>query len=96
MDVLTTSGFAEFLDDGQLAHFYRLCHDALRPGGLLISSATVRNRFSDFLMRELAELHTHYRDETALAEIFARTPFRDPQFQRDPAGYQVLIRASKC
>lgn len=95
LDIITSSGLAEFLSDEQLVRFYGLCYDALEPAGLLISSATLRNQFTDYLLRELAELQTNYRDEDALAKIFAQTPFVNPRFVRDPGGYQVLIQARK-
>jgi hypothetical protein len=94
-NAITSSGFAEFLDDQELIRFYRLCYEALDPGGLLITSATVRNPFTDFLMRELAELQTHYRDEAHLLSIFQQTPFSRPTFTRDSIGYQILVTAQK-
>lgn len=93
LDVVTSSGFAEFLEDADLARFYTVCHDALREGGMLVSSATVRNRLSDYMLRNLAELFTHYRDEAALTRVFSITPFCKIDMRRDPAGYQILIAA---
>jgi len=93
LDVVTSSGFAEFLEDAELARFYTVCHAALREGGMLVSSATVRNRLSDYMLKNLAELFTHYRDETALTRVFSSTPFRKIEMRRDPAGYQILIAA---
>jgi SAM-dependent methyltransferase len=95
LDVVTSSGFAEFLEDEDLIRFYAVCHGALRPGGMLITSASVRHRIADYMLTNLAELLTHYRDEAALDRIFSRTPFRDVVMRRDPVGYQILIEA-KC
>jgi SAM-dependent methyltransferase len=70
LDVVTSSGFAEFLEDADLARFYTVCHAVLRDEGMLVSSATVRNRLSDYMLKNLAELFTHYRDEAGLTRVF--------------------------
>jgi hypothetical protein len=94
LDVVSSSGFAEFLEDADLARFYTVCHAALGEGGVLLSSASVCNRLSDYLLKNLAELFTHYRDETALTRVFSGTPFRNIEMRRDAVGYQVLIAAA--
>jgi hypothetical protein len=93
LDLVTSSGFAEFLEDAGLARFYTVCHAVLREGGMLVTSATVRNRLSDYMLTNLAELLTHYRDEEALTRVFSSTPFGEVGMQRDAVGYQVLISA---
>ncbi|MBZ5619991.1 MAG: methyltransferase domain-containing protein [Acidobacteriia bacterium] len=95
LDMVTSSGFAEFLEDRDLIRFYTACFAVLRKGGMLVSSATVRNRLSDYMLTNLAELLTHYRDEAALTQIFSRTPFGAIEMRRDAVGYQVLIAANK-
>jgi SAM-dependent methyltransferase len=95
VDLITSSGFAEFLDDEALVRFYESCYAALAPGGVLISSSTVRNRLSDFMLTELAELCTNYRNEGALTTIFEQSSFHEVELKRDPVGYQILIRARK-
>jgi hypothetical protein len=93
LDVVSSSGFAEFLEDADLARFYTVCHAALGEGGMLVSSATIRNRLSDYMLKNLAELFTHYRSEAALTRVFSSTPFRKIEMRRDAVGYQVLIAA---
>ncbi len=95
LDMVTSAGLAEFLDDAALVRFYTAAHQALRDGGQLITSATVRNLLSDYMLTHLAELLTHYRDEESLHSIFARTPFHEVALRRDPVGYQILIAASR-
>jgi SAM-dependent methyltransferase len=95
LDVVSSSGFAEFLEDADLARFYTVCHGALGEGGMLVSSATVCNRLSDYLLKNLAEVSTHYRAETALTRVFSGTPFRNIELRRDADGYQVLIAAGQ-
>jgi SAM-dependent methyltransferase len=95
LDVITSTGLAEFLPEPSLLQFYRLCVQRLRPGGQLITSATVRHRVSAFLMEHLAELTARYRDEADVARIFASIPEAEASWCRDQAGYQILIKARR-
>ena len=96
LDVITSTGLGEFLPEKSLIAFYRLCISRLRPGGLLISSATVQHRLSSYLMEHLAELTAHYRQESDLARIFESIPEAEASWQRDDHGYQILIRARRA
>lgn len=93
LDVVTSTGLAEFLTDDEVSRFYSICHAALKPGGVLITAATVRHSLSAYLLEEMLELRAHYRDEGDVRRIFARTPFREAEMKRDSVGYQVLIIA---
>lgn len=95
LDLITSSGFAEFLDDAELLRFYNICFRRLRRGGVLITSNTVRHKLSDYLLRNVAELLTNYREEEALRALFEQTPFGRVVLGRDAVGYQVLVRAEK-
>lgn len=95
LDAVSSTGLGEFLSDQQLSAFYSLAYEKLRMGGVLITSATLRHRFSAFLMEQLAELRAHYRDGSAMQVIFRATPFRKVEMTLDPIGYQLLITATK-
>jgi SAM-dependent methyltransferase len=94
-EVIVSLGFGEFLDDATLVDFYRNCHGALRPGGRLITSAMSRDRISDYLARELAELHTHYRTAAHLIELLRSAGFEYVRIDRDDVGLQTLAVATK-
>lgn len=93
--VITSLGFGEFLDDGVLLEFYRQCYASLRSGGRLITSAMSRDRISDYLARELAELHTHYRTPGQLIELLRAAGFAYVRIDRDDVGLQTLAVATK-
>jgi hypothetical protein len=95
LDVITSTGLAEFLPEESAVAFYRTCMERLIPGGVLITSATVRHRLSAYLMEQLAELTAHYRDESDLARMFARIPGFSVTWHRDERGYQILIVARR-
>lgn len=95
LDLITSTGFGEFLPDPDLVRFYNICFRRLRAGGVLITSNTVRHRVSDYLLRNIAELFTYYREEDALRALFGETPFHSVKLHRDSVGYQVLVRAEK-
>lgn len=94
-DVIVSTGFGEFLTDAQLLKFYEICFHTLKEGGVFVTAATLRHKFSDYLMRHVAELLTNYREEDMLRELFKKTPFIEAELTRDRVGYQVFIRAEK-
>jgi cyclopropane fatty-acyl-phospholipid synthase-like methyltransferase len=96
VDVLVSLGFGEFLSDDVLADFYRRCHASLRDGGRLITSAMNRDRVSDYLARELAELHTHYRSTEHVIALLESAGFARVRTSRDSVGLQTLAVAEKA
>lgn len=95
VDVIVSLGFGEFLADGILYDFYRRCLSALRPGGRFITSAMSRDRISDYLARELAELHTHYRTSDQLRALLTSAGFVTVRTSHDTVGLQTLAVAKK-
>jgi SAM-dependent methyltransferase len=95
VDAIVSLGFGEFLDDDRLLDFYRNCHSALRKGGRFITSAMSRDRIGDYLARELAELHTHYRTSAQLTELLQSAGFEYVQAEPDTVGLQTLAVATK-
>jgi SAM-dependent methyltransferase len=96
MDVIVSLGFGEFLPDDVLLEFYGRCHESLTPGGSFITSAMSRDRISDYLARELAELHTHYRSTQHLADLLRSAGFTKIRTSRDQVGLQTLAVAEKA
>lgn len=95
VDVIVSLGFGEFLADGTLFDFYRRCLSALKPGGRFITSAMSRDRLSDYLARELAELHTHYRSTQQLRALLTSAGFVGVRTTHDSVGLQTLAVAEK-
>jgi SAM-dependent methyltransferase len=95
LDVIVSTGLGEFLDDGDLTRFYAVCHGALRPGGIFVTSGMQPDRMADYLMRELAELHARYRDAVALRRHLATAGFASTELRPDDVGLQTLIVARK-
>lgn len=95
VDAIVSLGFGEFLDDDVLRDFYRSCHSALRDGGRFITSAMSRDKIGDYLARELAELHTHYRTSAQLVELLQSAGFDYVHAERDTIGLQTLAVATK-
>lgn len=95
VDVIVSLGFGEFLADGVLYDFYRRCHSALKPGGRFITSAMMRDRVSDYLARELAELHTHYRSAGHIETLLSSAGFARISTAVDEVGLQTLAVAEK-
>ena len=95
LDVITSTGFVDFLDDASAGRFFVTCLNALRPGGLLVTSAQQPQRIADYLMRELAELHPYYRGSAQIAGILRDAGFIEVSAQRDKVGLQTLVTARR-
>jgi SAM-dependent methyltransferase len=93
-DFITSTGLGEFLDDEQLATLYAAFHRVLRPGGVMVTSAMRRLRFSDYLLR-LAELDVQYRSAGDLAAMARRAGFLRLATSADRHGIQGFLKATK-
>lgn len=95
LDLVVSTGLGEFLSDAELARFYSACRGALKPGGRLVTSGMSRSRLADRLLRELAELHTRYRDAAALTAALEAAGFADIRVEADRFGLQWLATAAR-
>jgi SAM-dependent methyltransferase len=95
LDVIVSTGLGEFLDDDLLRRFYTNCHDRLRPGGVFVTSGMQPDRVADYLMRQLAELHTHYRRGDELIRWLHSVGFHEVTARQDDVGLQTLVVARK-
>lgn len=93
LDLIVSTGLGEFLDDDELDLFYSACFSALRPGGRFVTSGMSRSKLADGLLRELAELHTRYRDADALTAALAKAGFTGIDVHSDRYGLQWLAAA---
>jgi len=75
-DMIISTGFTEFLDDEQTLQFYTLMHDKLKCNGKFFTSGMMPHEFSDYLLRNIAELHTSYRSESQLKRLAGMAGFK--------------------
>lgn len=92
-DAVVSSGLVEFLPDEDAVRFFSLIRAHLKPGGRLLTSNLDRHPPADYLLRTLAELHTHYRDEPHLRALVAAAGFDDIRTRRVAGGLQTLLVA---
>lgn len=95
LDIVVSTGLGEFLSDGTLLQFYKICYDTLRQGGYLITSATDEHKLSDYLMRNIGELYAFYRSENKIRQLLKKIPFSQIETFKDSVGLQTLIVAKK-
>jgi 2-polyprenyl-3-methyl-5-hydroxy-6-metoxy-1,4-benzoquinol methylase len=95
LDVIVSTGLGEFLDDDQLVRFFTNCHERLRIGGVLVTSSMQADRVADYLMRQLAELHTHYRRADELIRWLHTAGFHEVSTRQDNVGLQTLVVARR-
>ena len=95
LDVIVSTGLGEFLDDELLVQLYKNCHQHLRMGGVFVTSGMQADRVADYLMRQLAELHTHYRRGDELSRWLHTAGFYEVSARQDDVGLQTLVVARK-
>jgi SAM-dependent methyltransferase len=95
LDVITSTGLGEFLSDELLVQFYKNCHARLRPGGTFVTSSMQPDRVADYLMRQLAELHTHYRRADEIIRWLHVAGFHEVSTRQDDVGLQTLVVARR-
>jgi SAM-dependent methyltransferase len=95
LDVVTSTGFGEFLDDEQLQRFLTQSRDALAPGGVMLITAAERHRLSDYLLRELGEIHARYRSRDEFAALLGSAGFDNVRTATDRRGLQTFAVARK-
>ena len=95
MNMVASTGLGEVLEDDELVKLYQNVHSILRPGGLFYTSATVKDKRSDRLMRAF-ELRTHYRDEYAVRRHLNLCEWQSVEIEHDTTGLQVFVRARKA
>ncbi len=91
---IVSTGLGEFLDDEQLATFYRNVFHALCDGGTFYTSATRAEASSDLLLR-MFELETNYRAPADLERILRSLPWRRLVIAQDDSGLQSFVTAVK-
>lgn len=90
-DMIVSLGLAEFVDDALLLEFYKLAHGKLLPGGRLVTSGMRPHKLSDYLLRNIGELHTTYRTTRQLRDIATAAGFKRLRTHIDKTGLQTMI-----
>lgn len=93
-DLIVSQGFTEFLTDAQTIAFYSLIREKLKPGGRFVTSGLRRHRLSDYLMRNLAELHAVYRSEAQLRALAELAGFQSLRTYTDRYGLLTMLIAT--
>ena len=94
-DAVLSTGLTEFLTDEQTLAFYRLVLAHLNPGGRFITSGMARHAGLDYLLRHLAELHTHYRSAADLQGLARAAGFQDVTTYHAGNDLQTILIGDK-
>lgn len=95
VDIVTSTGFGEFLEEDAIVRFLKLCHEAIVPGGVLLTTAVGYHRLSDYLLRELGEIRVHYRSAAELGGLLREAGFDRVRTATDRRGLQAFAVAAK-
>ena len=91
---VVSTGLNEFLEARELECFYRNVYEVLAPGGAFFTSATRREKTSDWLMRAF-ELITRYRTPGELEGILSQSPWTRLKLVQHETGLQTFVTAIK-
>ena len=94
-DLILSTGLTEFLTDDQTVAFYQLVLTHLSPGGRFVTSGMDRHGLSDYLLRHLAELHTHYRSAAELHRLAVAAGFEDVHTYHAGNDLQTMLIGDK-
>ncbi|MEX0909830.1 MAG: class I SAM-dependent methyltransferase [Candidatus Paceibacterota bacterium] len=75
-DMIINTGLTEFLSDVDTLRFYKIAHSNLKQGGIFFTSGMRPHRISEYLMKNIAELYTHYRSEDSLKSLARKAGFK--------------------
>ncbi len=92
-DMIISIGFTEFLDDAEVIKFYRLIKQKLKPQGRFMTSGMLPHPISDYLLRNIAELYTHYRSPEQLALLAEAAGFTKYRTYQDKYKLQTILVA---
>lgn len=92
-DLIISTGFTEFLDDDETVRHYAILKEKLARGGTLFASGMRRHGPSDYLLRTMADLHTHYRDADHLQKLCRRAGFESVRHRS--FGLQTVVFAER-
>ncbi len=93
-DFVTSTGLAEFLDDGKLGILYNTVFEVMRPGGVFLSSGMQRRFISEYLLK-IADLRVHYRKATDLEDLARAAGFPEVAVCYDDLGIQSILVAKR-
>ena len=92
-NMVVSTGLTEFLSDTDTLAFYRVVHRQLKLGGVFFTSGMEKHPVSDYLLRNLAELHTQYRSRAHLTDLIARAGFS--KIETSQEELQTIVLATK-
>ena len=94
-DLVVSLGFTEFLADSLALAFYRIVVAKLKPGGRFVTSGMRPHPFSDYLLRNVADLQTRYRSPECLRSLARQAGLDDIRTYDDATGLQTMLIASR-
>jgi hypothetical protein len=91
--MILSNGFTEFLEDEQVLRFFTVVRRQLRDDGVFFTSAMLPHRVSDYLLRKLAEIHTHYRSGEHVSTLLEAAGFANCKTYQDATRLQTIVLA---
>jgi len=90
-DIIISMGLTEFLNDPDTIKFYSLVKKKLKKTGKLVTSGMIPHKLSDYLLRNIGELHTYYRSKDQLESLAREAGFKEVSTYQDIYKLQTMI-----
>ena len=95
-DLIISLGLLDFLSDSLALKFLKLVRTKLKPGGRLSTSSLIPHWFSDYLLKNIAQIYTVYRLPEQLKNLAIRAGFTNLRlYQNKHKLLTMLIADSK-
>jgi Putative methyltransferase len=91
--MIVSTGFTEFLSDEEVVRFFEIVRRHLHREGVFFTSAMLPHRVSDYLLRTVGEIHTHYRSAEHISSLIKAAGFERCATHRDSTGLQTIALA---
>ena len=95
LDLIVSMGFTEFLTDNQTLRFYKRINKQLNKGGIFITSGMISHKLSEYLLRNIAELKTSYRNKEDLINLAQKSGFKLQKVYQDKNMIQTMMVLEK-
>lgn len=93
-DMIICMGFTEFIDDQKVIEIFSTFKKMLKPNGKLVTSGMKAHRLSDYLLRNIGDLHTNYRSKETLEELARKSGFKQFNTYQDKNKLLTMLVAS--
>ncbi len=89
-------GILEYLNDDQVAELFRILHEAMAPGGAIVTHSIEDVYNTRPFLQRVLNWHIYTRTPEHVTQILERSGFRDTFARPEPMGIYTVLVAKKA